>query len=525
MEQLAQIAADTNFAAIDWGIVVLYLVVSVAIGLIANRYVSDMADYVVAGRGIRTALGIATLTGTELGLITVMYNAEMGFTGGFAAFHIALAAGLATLVVGATGFILTGLRRHEVLTIPEFYGKRFGPRTRILGGVMLATAGILNMGLFLGFGAKFIVGITGLQSEGALLFVMGALLVLVLFYTVLGGMVSVVLTDYFQFVVLSFGLILATGFAVAKLGWGTIFTSVAELKGAAGFNPLVSESSFGIDYVLWMLFLGAQGCAVWPTSVARALACESEAVVKKQFMWASLSYAIRVIVPCFWGVCAYVFVMQTPALREAFFPADPAQAVSGVYAMPVFLGRILPVGFIGLLTAAMIAAFMSTHDSYFLCWSSVITNDVIAPVMAMRGKALSQRAQVTIARVLVVVIGVMIFIISYAYPLGQRLWDFMAVSGGIYFTGAFAVLAGGLYWKRASSTGAVLALIGGGFAVFGLKPVQRGLLVHLMGLPERAIERFTGARVGLAAVVLAFVAVILGSLLFPDKPAPTARET
>ena len=48
--------------------------------------------------------------------------------------------------------------------------------------------------------------------------------------------------------------------------------------------------------------------------------------------------------------------------------------------MPVFLGRILPAGLIGLVTAGMIAAFMSTHDSYLLCWSSVITQDIIGPL-------------------------------------------------------------------------------------------------------------------------------------------------
>ena len=117
MEQLTEIAAQTNFTSLDWGIVVVYLAVSVVIGIVANRYVADMADYVVAGRGIRTALGIATLTGTELGLVTVMYSAQKGFTGGFAAFHIGLAAGVATFFVGYTGFILAALRRHEVLTI------------------------------------------------------------------------------------------------------------------------------------------------------------------------------------------------------------------------------------------------------------------------------------------------------------------------------------------------------------------------------------------------------------------------
>ncbi|MCP4644575.1 MAG: sodium:solute symporter family protein, partial [bacterium] len=512
MDQLSQIVAGTNFTTFDWAIVAVYLAISVVIGLIANRYVADMADYVVAGRGIRTALGIATLTGTELGLVTVMYNAEMGFSGGFAAFHIAAIAGVASFFIGVTGFILGGLRRHEVLTIPEFYGKRFGPKTRILGGIMLSAGGILNMGMFLNAGAKFIVGITGMQSDAALAVVMLVLLLLVLFYTVLGGMVSVVLTDYVQFVVLAFGLILATVLAVSHLGWDRIFATMAELKGSKGFNPLDAESSFGIEYIIWTLFsAGLVGCALWPTSVARALACESETVLKKQFMWASLSYAVRIMVPCFWGICAFVYIKQSAFLNGAFFPAEEGvEAVGSLYAMPIFLGRILPVGIIGLITAAMIAAFMSTHDSYFLCWSSVIVNDVCVPIAEMMGRPLSQKTQVFMARALIVVTGVVIYVISYFYPLGQRLWDFMTVSGGIYFTGAFALTVAGLYWKRASSTGAVLALLAGGSAVFGLKPVQEAILVKGLGYGADVLSRFTTARTGLSAVVLAMVAMVAG---------------
>ena len=77
---------------------------------------------------------------------------------------------------------------------------------------MLAFGGLLNMGLFLKVGAMFIVGITGMNPDGsALKLVMVGLLVLVLIYTVIGGMISVVITDYIQFVVLSIG-ILVTGY-------------------------------------------------------------------------------------------------------------------------------------------------------------------------------------------------------------------------------------------------------------------------------------------------------------------------
>jgi solute:Na+ symporter, SSS family len=516
MDSFATIIADTNFSAIDWGIVIVYLVLSVGIGIFANRYVGSLSDYIVAGRGMRTALGIATLTGTEMGLVTVMYSAQKGFTGGFAAFHIGVISGALAFFIGVTGFIVARLRREEVLTIPEYYGRRYGKGVQIFGGVMLAFGGVFNMGMFLKAGSMFVVGITGMQNEAALTAVMVILLGLVLFYTVMGGMISVILTDYVQFVVLSFGLFLATGLALYHLGWDHIFTVVIAEKGEAAFNPMIEDSGFGVDYVLWMAFLGLVNCALWPTAVARALAADSEATVKRQFMFSSITFAIRNIVPYFWGICAFVFIMGMPALKTAFFPSE-GDGIETLYAMPIFLGQILPVGVIGLLTAAMIAAFMSTHDSYLLCWSSVLTNDVAKPLL---GDRLTDKGAVLLTRVFVIAIGVLILFISLIYPLQADLWDFMAVTGAIYFTGAFALLAAGLYWDRASRGGAICALAAGGCAIFGLPAVQ-GILFGSLGFSDVRIEEliatFSSERVGLATVALAIAGMVVGSLLLPDR--------
>jgi len=453
---------------------------------------------------------VATLTGTELGLITVMYSAQKGFTGGFAAFHIALIAGVATFMVGSTGFLVYRLREMRVLTIPEFYRRRFGRKTQILGGIMMAFGGILNMGLFLKVGSMFLVGITGLsQTSWALPTIMVFLLTLVLIYTALGGMISVVLADYVQFVVLSFGLLLTTFLAIRNLGWTNIFESVQELMGEKGFDPTISEGGFGLEYMVWMAFGGLIGCAVWPTSVARALAAESPKTVKKQFMWASVSYLIRFLIPYFWGICAFVFIMKIdPELKAAFFPAEgELPRDQNLYAMPIYLGRILPAGVIGIISAGMVAAFMSTHDSYLLCWSTVLTQDVIAP---LTGDRINTKTRVLLARILIVVIGLYVLAWGLFYKGGLDIWDYMLITGAIYFAGAFTLLVAGLYWKRASSTGAVMSLLTSVVALFGLTPVQK-----LVGI------EMAPARVGLFSVAITLSAMIVGSLLYPDKKEPT----
>ena len=485
---LTNAASQTNFTPIDWVIVVVYLLLSVGVAFFVKRYAGNMTNFVSAGRAVGTWLGIATLTGTEMGLITVMYSAQKGFTSGFAAFHIGVIAGIVAFLIGVTGFIVVRLRAHEVLTIPEYYEKRFGRRTRILGGIMLAFGGLLNMGLFLKVGAMFIVGITGMVPDSvAVNTVMVVLLVLVLVYTVIGGMISVVITDYIQFVILSVGLLVAGWLAIESVEWDNLFETVRTYKGEAGFNPVAADSSFGFEYVAWMFFLGIVNCALWPTAVARALAMESTTALKRQYTWSSISFAIRMIIPNLLGVCAFVFVMtKSPDLQAVFFPEEAdVKAVDNLYAMPIFLGRILPAGLIGLITAAMSAAFMSTHDGYLLCWSTVITQDIIAPLFKER---LDNPTRIKITRVLIVLIGLYILYWGLIYTGEEDIWDYMAVTGAIYFTGAFSLLFGGLYWHRASSTGAVLALLVGITAVLGLGPVQKAVHSFIPGsITERNI--------------------------------------
>ena len=513
---LAKLGFDTNFGILDWCIVVGYLIAIVSIGVYIRKYIASATDFMVAGRGLKTFLAIATMIGTELGLVTVMYSSQKGFTGGFAAFHIAFAAAIVTLFVGLSGFIVVPLRRLKVMTIPEFYEKRFGKDVRILGGIILALSGILNMGMFLKAGSLFVTGVTGMTSEFHLKIVMTVLLCLVLLYTTLGGMVSVAILDYIQFVVLSFSLVFASIMSIKFLGWGTIIETVTREMGDGGFNPF-NEAGFGWSYVLWMFFLGLVSCAIWQTSVIRACSAKSVGIVRRIYTLSSVGFLIRFLIPYFFGICALVFIANNAALKEVFLSEEGrANSNLSLTAMPFYLSQILPAGFIGIISAGMLAAFMSTHDSYLLCWSSVLTQDVVAPWFK---QDLSSKTRLLLTRIFIVAIGLFILVWGLWYPLGQDLWDYMAISGAIYSIGGFALLAFGLYWKRASRVGAYLALLTGFLAIIGLGRVQQ-LCDPLLAPIKRlfGVEgNVSSAVIGLIVLGLAIVLMVLGSLLFPDK--------
>jgi len=493
---------STNFATVDWIIVMVYICIPVVIGVIVRKYVRQLSDFIVAGRSLRLFVAIATLTGTELGLVTVMYNAELGFKHGFSAFHVGIIETVCILAIGLTGFIVYKLRELRVMTIPEFYEIRFGRNVRIIGGFLLATGGILNMGLFLQAGARFMMGVTGYSNPAGLKLFMSVMLIMVLVYTVLGGMVSVVLNDFLQFIVLSIGMLIGSYFAITKIGWGNLFKAPETVDQASWFNPVAEGSGFGSIYVIFMVVLTFSAGALWQSGTLRALAAKSPKVAKQLFAWGSISYLARRVIPMLWGICAFVFISQTPKLLSAFQGPD---AINSQFGMPIFIAKILPSGFIGLIAAGMFAAFMSTHDSYLLSWSSVITQDIVAP---FKKGQLSDKSRMLITRISIVCIGIFLLIWGLWFEAPVSLWNYMAVTGTIYLAGAFTVVTAGLYWKKASKTGAMIALFAGLLALGGIGPWTRG-----ENVPFYASDKF----IGLITFVIAILGMIIGSLLFPDK--------
>src|SRR5436190_2544761 len=251
-----------HLAPIDWIIIVVYLVGCMAAGISMRRFVRGVEDFAVAGRAMDLNLGIASLAATELGLVTVMYTAQLGFTNGFAGATIGVLMAGAMYLVGCTGFIIGPLRRAGVMTIPELFQRRFGVKVRWLAGLFVVMGGVLNMGIFLRLGGEFLVAATGMPAAW-LEWVMTALLGMILLYTVLGGMLSVLVTDYLQFIVKGAGIVITSILVISSLGWNILVTGLwvcfdgtmagkGQTLQANPFNPFDS-TNFGWGYIAWQL--------------------------------------------------------------------------------------------------------------------------------------------------------------------------------------------------------------------------------------------------------------------------------
>lgn len=502
-----------TLGAIDLAIAVVYIIGTMAIGFFARRYISGVADYLVAGRGLGTYVAVATMVSTGLGLVTVMYFAEEGYQNGFSPFIIGILIALGYLVIGRTGFIMTRLRRLRVMTAPEFYELKYTRGVRLLGGIILALAGTLNMGLFPILGSKFIVGITGIP-QAYVNHTMTVLIIVVLIYTVLGGMVSVVLTDFLQFIVLSLGMLGGTYFVLTKVGWSHVVAAIETQKGLSGFSFIANEH-FGLMWFIYMAVIVVIGCT-WQPEATRAYSSANAKVVKRVYWISGLMLVARATIPMFWGAAALAYL-------------GPGK--DAAWAMPHMMSQILPVGILGIVLAGMLAAFMSTHDSYLLAWSSVIVRDVISTIVAMvRGRrsddrgedeswgGLSSRSAIIWTRIIIVLLAAFLLIWGFWYKLPDTAFKYMYITGTIYFSGVLGAVVGGLYWKRANTVGAYCSLTLGAIA-----PIAFLILSLFKDRLPPSMAFITNVNIaGSLSLVMGGLGMVIGSLLTqricPPKP-------
>jgi len=323
---------------------------------------------------------------------------------------------------------------------------------------------------------------------------MTALLVGVAVYTILGGMLSVLITDFLQFVVMSAGLILVTILILMNVGWEKLVTTVETNYGAGGFNPFVNPT-MGWQYVLFNLMLNTAAVLTWQTIIARVLAARDARTGRQVYTRTSFFFVCRFLIPGIWGIAALATLGPVANTLEA---------------MPSYLSTAVPPGLMGILIAAMLAADMSTDSSYMLTWCSVIYNDILAP---FRKRPWSERKGLFWNRTIIAFIGVFLLLYGLWYPLKGDLWTYLGVTGTIYLASISVLLIACCYWRKANSWGAGAAIV-----VSAAIPVSYLVMEQLPA--TAALAKSIGPYYsGIATYLLSGAAMVIGSMLKPQSRA------
>ena len=482
--------------AFDTSIIGVYLFVTLLVGLFARKYIENIADFLVVGRGLNTSIAVATLVASETGLVTLVYYAELGYVAGFAALAIGLIKGITMWITGKTGFVVRRLREMEIMTIPEFYQKRYNTKVRVLGGVIAVISGILNQGIFIIIGARFLNIVFGI-SDTYLSLTMIGLLSIVLIYTILGGMMSVIITDFIQYVMMVIGMGIVTWLAYSHTGLNEIMGRVQEHMGYEGWDPFRS-ARLGIVFFIWQILMWFSANTIWQTNSMRIFSVKNVGIVKRALQWSGIAFIGRATIPMFWGMAAL-----------AYFGGG-SEKMAALDAMPTMLVEIVPTGLLGIVLSAMLAAFMSTNSCYLLSWAAILTQDVIAP---LRKKDLTSGERIFLTRLLVVLIGIFLLIWGLWYELPETAYQYLTITGTIYMSGAFVAIALGVYWKKANVHGAYAAI-----TLAAIAPLLSVILSQMKdSIPMWLLPITNSSYAGILAYILALTGGICGTLLTGRK--------
>ncbi|XLZ68199.1 sodium:solute symporter family protein [Massilia sp. SR12] len=459
--------------------VVLYLLGTLALGAWAGTRIKNTTDFAVAGRSLPLIMVVTTTFATWFGAETVMGIPAKFVQGGMNAIvEDPFGAGTCLILVGM--FFAARLYKLNLLTIGDFYRQRYGKGIEVFCSIAIiisylgwVAAQITALGLV------FTVLTNGAMSETAGMIV-GTTAVLI--YVVIGGFLAVAWTDFIQMIVLVVGLSIIAMFSADLAGGSDKVLSMISEEKLWTFLPAANftDVAFFVGAAVTMML----GSIPQQDVFQRVMSAKDAPTARTGAVIGGASYIIFAAVPMFIVACA-VIVMGQSGLEMA---KNDYQRL-----LPTFVLTKMPLVMQILFFGALLSAIKSTSSATLLAPSTSFTENILKNLRP----GMTDKQQLFAMRVTIVVFAVTV--LAYAIAMrGTSIYELVSTAYQVTLVAAFVPLLMGLYWKRATTQGAILSV------AFGI-----GTWVAYFPQISSWGQAFPGQLAGLMA---AFVGMIVGSL-------------
>jgi SSS family transporter len=458
-------------------LVILYLLVTIAIGLWAAKRVKNTADFAIAGRHLPLIMIVTTTFATWFGAETVLGIPARFVQGGLHSIvEDPFGAGTCLILVGM--FFAAKLYKMTLLTISDYYRERFGRVIEVVCSFVI----ILS---YLGWVSAQVTAlglVFNLLSDGAISPPIGMVLgtASILAYTLFGGMWSVAVTDFMQMIILVVGLGIIAMFAAEQAGGADKVIALASSKDLFQFLPppnfaeVVAFFGAGITMML--------GSIPQQDVFQRVMSARDVQAATRGPVIGGACYIMFAFVPMFLVTSALIIM---PDQATTLIEQDPQKVLPTLVLehMPF----IMQVFFFG----ALMSALKSTASATLLAPSVTFVENIWRQFFPRQG----DKKELWTMRVSVLVFA--IGVCTYAIVLqGTPIYELVSGAYQVTLVGAFVPLVAGLYWKRASTQGAIFSII-------------LGVLTWVLFLATPAGDQFPAQ---LAGFLMAWVGLVLGSL-------------
>jgi SSS family transporter len=427
--------------------VVLYLLVTIAIGLWAARRVHSAKDFVLAGRSLPLAMSAATVFATWFGAETVL-SVSATFTRDGLGGIVADPFGSSFCLLFVALFFARVFYRMDLLTIGDFYRKRFGKPVELVTSVAITAS-------YLGWTSAQLTAlglVFSVLSGGAISLETGILIgaLIVLGYTLWGGMWSVALTDLFQSVMILVGLLLVAWLVGDMAGGAGKVIAAASEAGKFEFWPKGGAKDWLAFVAAWMTL--AIGSIPQQDIFQRVTSARDEKTAVRGSLIGGAVYFGFAFVPMF---IAYSALVIEPGMAKLFANED-AREIQRI--LPDLLLQRSPLWAQVLFFGALLSAILSTASGAIIAPTSLFTENVLRPFVAR----LSDRQFMLLLRV--VLVAFTLAALLFALQSKSTMYEMVQNAYKVTLVSCIVPLAAGIYWKRANSTGALLSVVFGLFA-------------------------------------------------------------
>lgn len=458
-------------------LVIAYLLVTIAIGLVAAKRVKNSADFAIAGRHLPLAMIVTTTFATWFGSETVLgIPAKFVNSGLNGVVEDPFGAGSCLILVGL--FFAGKLYRMNLLTISDYYRERYGRSVEIICSIIIMVS-------YLGWVSAQVTAlglVFNLLSGGVISMPMGMTIgvVSVLAYTLFGGMWSVAITDFIQMIILVVGLATLAVYAGEQAGGADKVIALAVSQDLFKFlpEPNMKDILFFVAAAITIMF----GSIPQQDVFQRVMSANSLNAATKGPIIGGICYILFAFVPMFLVVSALIIM---PEQAAQLIQEDPQKV------LPTLVMTQMPFVMQVLFFGALLSAIKSCASATLLAPSVTFTENIWRQFFPHQGDKQSLLAM----RVTVLVFSALVLL--YAIQMqGSSIYEMVSGAYQVTLVGAFIPLLFGLYWSKATTQGAILS-------------IALGLSTWLLLLMTPAGEEFPAQ---LAGVLASLAGMLIGSL-------------
>jgi SSS family transporter len=458
-------------------LVIAYLLVTIAIGLVAAKRVKTSADFAIAGRHLPLAMIVTTTFATWFGAETVLgIPAKFVNSGLNGVVEDPFGAGSCLILVGL--FFAGKLYRMNLLTISDYYRERYGRSVEVICSIIIMMS-------YLGWVSAQVTAlglVFNLLSDGVISMPLGMTIgvVSVLAYTLFGGMWSVAITDFMQMIILVVGLAVLAVYAGDQAGGADKVIALAVSQDLFKFlpEPNMKDILFFFAAAITIMF----GSIPQQDVFQRVMSANSLNAATKGPIIGGICYILFAFVPMFLVVSALIIM---PEQAAQLIQEDPQKV------LPTLVMTQMPFVMQVLFFGALLSAIKSCASATLLAPSVTFTENIWRQFFPHQDDKQSLLAM----RVTVLVFSALVLL--YAIQMqGSSIYEMVSGAYQVTLVGAFIPLLFGLYWAKATTQGAIFS-------------IALGLSTWLLLLMTPAGEEFPAQ---LAGVLASLAGMLIGSL-------------